>query len=46
MNFNWQTFFAITLVTLTLTFFIVRLARPKKPSGCGHDCGCDKPKIQ
>lgn len=39
---DWQTYTAIGIVTLTLLIFLVRLARPKKPSNCGHDCGCGK----
>lgn len=41
---EWQTLTAAGIVVVTLTIFLVRLARPKKKSGCGHDCGCGKPK--
>jgi hypothetical protein len=41
---DWQTLTAAGIVVVTLTIFLVRLARPKKKSGCGHDCGCGKPK--
>jgi hypothetical protein len=41
---DWQTLTAAGIVVITLTIFLVRLARPKKKSGCGHDCGCGKPK--
>ncbi len=41
---DWQTLTAAGIVIITLTIFLVRLARPKKKkSGCGHDCGCGKP---
>jgi hypothetical protein len=39
---DWQTITAAAIVVLTLTIFLVRLARPKKNSSCGHGCGCDK----
>jgi hypothetical protein len=39
---DWQTLTAAGIVVITLTIFLVRLARPKKKSGCGHDCGCEK----
>ncbi|HEX7260779.1 MAG TPA: hypothetical protein VF258_03105 [Luteolibacter sp.] len=39
---DWQAYTAIGIVTLTLVIFLLRLARPKKKSGCSHDCGCDK----
>lgn len=41
---DWQTLTAAGVVIVTLTIFLVRLARPKKKSGCGHDCGCGKNK--
>ncbi len=41
---DWQTLTAVGIVAVTLTIFLVRLARPKKSSGCGKGCGCDKPK--
>lgn len=41
---DWQTLTAAGVVIVTLTIFLVRLARPKKKSGCGHDCGCGKTK--
>ena len=40
---DWQTYTAVGIVIITLVIFLVRLARPKKKSGCGHNCGCDKP---
>lgn len=39
---DWQTLTAAGIVVMTLTIFLVRLARPRKKSGCGHDCGCNK----
>jgi hypothetical protein len=39
---DWQTPTAAGIVVVTLTIFLVRLARPKKKSGCAHDCGCKK----
>ena len=39
---SWQTYTAITIVTLTLLIFLIRFARPKKSGHCGHGCGCDK----
>lgn len=39
---DWQTLTASGIVVMTLTIFLVRLARPTKKSGCGHDCGCNK----
>ena len=36
---DWQTLTAAGIVIITLTIFLVRLARPKKKSGCGHGCG-------
>ena len=41
---DWQTLTAAGIVGITLVIFIVRLTLPKKKSGCGHDCGCDKPR--
>jgi hypothetical protein len=41
---DWQTYTAIGIVVLTLTIFLVRLAKPKKRGGCRHDCGCGKDK--
>lgn len=43
MNYNWQTLAAAGIVLITLTIFLVRLARPKKKSSCGKSCGCGKP---
>ncbi len=40
---DWQSYTAVGIVVITLAIFLVRLARPKKKSGCGHNCGCDKP---
>ncbi len=43
MSIDWQTLTAAGIVAITLTIFLVRLARPKKKSGCGkQDCGCGK----
>jgi hypothetical protein len=39
---DWQTLTAAAIVVLTLTVFLVRLTRPRRKSGCGHDCGCGK----
>ena len=39
---DWQTLTAAGIVIVTLTIFLIRLALPKKKSGCGHDCGCGK----
>ena len=39
---DWQTCIAVGIVILTLTIFLVRLARPKKKGGCGHNCGCGR----
>jgi hypothetical protein len=39
---NWQTFTAVAIVIATLAIFLARLAKPKKKTGCGHDCGCGK----
>lgn len=43
MTLDWQTLTAVGIVAITLVVFISRLARPKKKSGCGKDCGCGKP---
>jgi hypothetical protein len=43
MALHWQSITAVGIVVITLTVFLVRLARPKaKGGGCGHDCGCGK----
>ena len=42
MHSDWQTLTAAGIVIVTLAFFLVRLARPKKKSGCGHGCDCKK----
>jgi len=42
MNMDWQTLAAAGVVLITLTIILVRFARPRKKSGCGHDCGCGK----
>lgn len=39
---NWQTYIAAGIVIFTLTVFLVRIAKPKKQGGCGHNCGCGK----
>ena len=40
---EWQSLIAAGIVVLTLTVFLVRLARPRrKSSGCGHGCDCGK----
>jgi hypothetical protein len=41
---DWQTLTAAGIVGITLMVFAIRLAQPKKKSGCSHDCGCGKPK--
>jgi hypothetical protein len=41
---EWQTLTAAGVVTITLVIFLVRLARPKKKSGCKPGCGCGKPE--
>lgn len=46
MQLDWQTITAAAVVAATLTIFLVRLTRPKKKGGCGHGCGCEKPKQQ
>jgi hypothetical protein len=43
MPFDWQTLTAAGIVIITLTIFLLRLARPKKKSGCDHGCACGKP---
>ena len=38
---DWQTPAAAAVVIITLTIFLVKLAKPmKKKSGCGHSWGC------
>jgi len=39
---EWQSLIAAGIVVLTLTIFLVRLARPRRKSGCGHGCDCEK----
>jgi hypothetical protein len=39
---DWQSYTAAGIVVITLVVFLVRLARPKKKPGCGHDCGCGR----
>jgi hypothetical protein len=39
---DWQTYTAIGIVTFTMLVFLVRLARPRRKSGCGHGCDCGK----
>jgi hypothetical protein len=39
---DWQTYTAVGIVVLTLTIFLVRLARPRRKPGCGQNCGCGK----
>lgn len=41
MQLEWQTVAALAVVAITVTIFLLRLARPKK-GGCGHNCGCGK----
>lgn len=42
---DWQTLTAAGLVAITLTIFLIRLARPKrKKAGCKQGCGCGKPQ--
>jgi hypothetical protein len=43
MTLDWQSLTAAGIVAFTLTMFLVRLARPKKKTGCGKGCGCGKP---
>ncbi|HEY8990520.1 MAG TPA: hypothetical protein VIM46_00960 [Luteolibacter sp.] len=38
---DWQTIVALSVVTLTLVVFYIRLSRMKKGTRCGHNCGCD-----
>jgi hypothetical protein len=42
MNLHWQTLLALGIVSITLVIFTVRLLTPKKKSGCGKGCGCEK----
>ena len=43
MNIDWQTLAAAGIVAITLTIFLIRLARPKNKSGCAKKgCGCGK----
>jgi hypothetical protein len=39
---DWQTLAAAGVVAVTLTIFLIRLARSPKKSGCGKGCGCGK----
>jgi hypothetical protein len=39
---DWQTLSAAGIVVITLTVFLIRLARPKKKSRCGKGCDCEK----
>lgn len=39
---DWQNLTAAGIVVLTLVIFLVRLARPRHKSGCGHGCDCGK----
>jgi hypothetical protein len=39
---EWQSLIAAGIVVLTLTVFLVRLARPRRKSSCGHGCDCGK----
>jgi hypothetical protein len=39
---DWQSLIAAGIVVLTLTIFLVRLARPRRKPGCGHGCDCGK----
>jgi hypothetical protein len=39
---KWQSVIAAGIVVLTLVIFLVRLARPRRKSGCGHGCDCGK----
>lgn len=43
MQMDWQTLAAVGIVAITVTIFLVRLAKPKgRKNGCGQDCGCGK----
>ena len=37
-----QSYIAAGIVIVTLSLFVVRLAKPGKRGGCGHDCGCGR----
>jgi hypothetical protein len=39
---DWQSIIAAGIVVVTLTIFLVRMARPRRKSGCGHGCGCEE----
>lgn len=39
---DWQSLTAAGIVTLTVTLFLIRLAKPRKKSGCGNHCNCSK----
>jgi hypothetical protein len=39
---DWQTLTAAGIVLATVVIFLVAYARPKKKTGCGHNCGCGK----
>ena len=41
---NWQTIIALAIVLITLVIFVARFAFAKNKPGCGHDCGCGKPR--
>jgi hypothetical protein len=37
---DWQTYTALGIVGITLSIFLVRLARPRRGKGCGAGCKC------
>jgi len=39
---DWQQLIVIAIVIITITVFLVRLAKPRGKSSCGNDCGCGK----
>lgn len=41
---HWQSITAAAIVLVTLVIFVARFALAKNKPGCGHDCGCGKPR--
>lgn len=39
---DWQEIIVIAIVIVTLTLFLVRLAKPRGKTACGKDCGCGR----
>jgi len=39
---DWQEIIVIAIVIVTITVFLVRLAKPRGKASCGKDCGCGK----